>query len=89
MFAYANGLFQLAAGLLVLVGLQSRLIAGLVVVWLIPVTYFGHPFWLGIDPAFNEAQFYKNLAIIAAYLLIASMGPGKYSLDQALRNRRR
>jgi putative oxidoreductase len=86
-FAYANGLFQLGTGLLVLLGLKARIAAGLVVIWLIPVTYFGHPFWLGIEPAFNEAQFYKNLAIIAAYLLIVSMGAGKYSLDQALNKR--
>ena len=83
-FAYANGLFQLGAGLLVLFGFKTRMAAVLTVIWLVPVTYFGHPFWLGIDPAFNEAQFYKNFAIIAAYLLIASMGAGKYSVDQAL-----
>jgi len=87
-FAYANGAFQLGAGLMILLGLKARLVAGLAVIWLIPVTYFGHPFWLGIEPAFNEAQFYKNLAIIAAYLLIASMGAGKYSLDSAMRHRR-
>jgi putative oxidoreductase len=86
-FAYANGAFQLFAGLLVLLGLKARLSAAVVVIWLVPVTYFGHPFWMGIEPAFNEAQFYKNLAIIAAYLLIACMGAGKYSVDQALLKR--
>jgi len=80
-FAYGNALFQLAAGLFVLVGFQTRLSASMTVLWLIPVTYFGHPFWAGIDPVFNEPQFYKNLAIIAAYLLIAGLGAGKYSLD--------
>ena len=80
-FAYGNALFQLAAGLFVLVGFQTRFSASMTVLWLIPVTYFGHPFWAGIDPAFNEPQFYKNLAIVAAYLLIAGLGAGKYSLD--------
>lgn len=83
-FAYANGAFQLLSGLFVLLGIKARLSAGLVVIWLVPVTYFGHPFWAGIRPDFNEAQFYKNLAIIAAYLLIAAMGAGRYSIDNAL-----
>jgi len=83
-FAYANGAFQLLSGLFVLLGVKARLSAGLVVIWLVPVTYFGHPFWAGIRPDFNEAQFYKNLAIIAAYLLIAAMGAGRYSIDNAL-----
>lgn len=82
-FAYANALFQLLTGVFVLVGFKTRLTALLVVIWLVPVTYFGHPFWAGIDPAFNEAQFYKNLAIIAAYGLIACMGAGKFSVDHA------
>lgn len=83
-FAYANGAFQLLSGLFVLLGVKARLSAWLVVIWLVPVTYFGHPFWAGIRPDFNEAQFYKNLAIIAAYLLITAMGAGRYSIDNAL-----
>jgi putative oxidoreductase len=51
------------------------------VLWLIPVTYFGHPFWAGMDPAFNEVNFYKNLGVISAYLMISSFGAGKFSID--------
>jgi uncharacterized membrane protein YphA (DoxX/SURF4 family) len=29
------------------------------------------------------ANFYKNLAIMAAYLLLAIHGPGRYSVDRA------
>lgn len=87
-FAYANALFQLAAGLAILLGCGTRLSAMLVVVWLIPVTYFGHPFWAGIDPVFNEPQFYKNLSIISAYMLIACTGAGKYSIDAIFFNKK-
>lgn len=80
-FAYANALFQLVAGLCILVGFKTRFSALLTVIWLIPVTYFGHPFWAGIDPVFNEPQFYKNLAIIGGYMMIASLGAGKFSVD--------
>lgn len=87
-FAYANAIFQLGAGVAILLGLQTRLSATAIIVWLIPVTYFGHPFWAGIQPDFNEAQFYKNLAIIAAYMLIALNGAGRWSVDGLLFNRK-
>lgn len=83
-FAYVNAFFQLAIGVAVLVGFKTRVSAFLVVLWLIPVTYLGHPFWAGINPVFNESQFYKNLAIMAAYLLIATCGAGRYSIDGLL-----
>lgn len=87
-FAYANAFFQLAIGIAVLVGFKTRVSALLVVLWLIPVTYLGHPFWAGINPVFNEPQFYKNLAIIAAYLLMATFGAGRYSVDGLLAGKR-
>lgn len=87
-FAYGNALFQLLAGVFVLLGAYTRVGAALVVLWLVPVTYFGHPFWAGIKPEFNEAQFYKNLAIMAAYGLIAHFGAGRLSIDSWLRYRK-
>ena len=35
----------------------------------------------GTARAANQANFYKNLAIMAAYLLLAITGAGRYSLD--------
>lgn len=80
-FAYANALLQFGLGSAVLLGFKTRISAALLALWLIPVTYFGHPFWAGINPAFNEVHFYKNLGIIAAYLMISCFGAGKYSID--------
>lgn len=87
-FAYANALFQLLAGVFVLIGAYTRASAWLILLWLIPVTYFGHPFWAGIKPEFNEAQFYKNLAIMAAYGLLGHFGGGRLSIDGWLRHRK-
>lgn len=84
-FAYANALFQFGVGVTILFGFKTRMSALLAVLWLIPVTYFGHPFWAGIDPAFNEVNFYKNLGIIAAYLLISCFGAGRFSIDAIVR----
>jgi uncharacterized membrane protein YphA (DoxX/SURF4 family) len=83
-FAYANALFQFGVGLAVLVGFETQIAAAFVALWFIPVTYFGHPFWAGIDPANNKEHFMNNLAIVAAYLMIAYFGAGKYSLDAML-----
>lgn len=84
-FAYANALFQMLSGVFVLLGVYTRISAWLVLLWLIPVTYFGHPFWAGIKPDFNEAQFYKNLAIMAAYALLGHFGGGRLSVERWLR----
>jgi putative oxidoreductase len=35
----------------------------------------------GAARAANQANFYKNLAIMAAYLLLAITGAGRYSVD--------
>jgi putative oxidoreductase len=80
-FAYANALMQFGLGLAVLLGLKTRFSAALLALWMIPVSYFGHPFWAGINPVYNEENFYKNLGIIAAYLMISCYGGGKYSVD--------
>ena len=83
-FAYANALFQFGMGFAVLIGFETQICAALVALWFIPVTYFGHPFWAGIDPANNQEHFMNNLAIVAAYMMIAYFGAGKYSLDAML-----
>ena len=51
--------------------------------WLIIVTALGHPFWTmeGAARAANQANFYKNIAMMGAYLLLAVTGAGRYSFD--------
>jgi hypothetical protein len=69
--------------LAILIGVKTRWIACAFVIWLILVTVLGHPFWTmeGAARGANQANFYKNLAIKAAYLLLAITGAGRYSLD--------
>ena len=83
-FAYANALFQFGMGFAVLIGFETQICAALVALWFIPITYFGHPFWTGIDPSNNREHFMNNLAIVAAYIMIAYFGAGNYSLDAVL-----
>ena len=80
---YLIAAIELLGGLAILIGLKTRWVAWAFVVWLVIVTLLGHPFWgmEGAARAANQANLYKNLAIMAAYLLLAIMGPGRYSVD--------
>jgi putative oxidoreductase len=78
-------LIEVVGGLLILIGYKTRWVAWAMVIWIIIVTLLGHPFWTmeGAPRGPNMANFYKNLAIMAAYLLLAIHGPGRYSVDRA------
>lgn len=90
-FAYSNAIFQTVAGVFVLLGFKSREAAILLVGWLITLTYFGHPFWsmTGGERIFNESYFYRNLAMIAAFLMLFLNGSGELSIDTYLKNRKK
>lgn len=85
-FAYANAVFQTGAAIFVLIGFQTRISAGLLAIWLCVLTLVGHPFWnMPPDSAVqHESLFYRNLAMIAAYLLIAAVGAGRYAVESRL-----
>jgi putative oxidoreductase len=80
---YLIAAIELFGGLAILVGVKTRWVAWAFVVYVIIVTALGHPFWTmeGAARAANQANFYKNLAIMAAYLLLAITGAGRYSVD--------
>lgn len=80
---YLVAALELFGGLVILVGFKTRWVAWGLVVYLLIATYFGHPFWLmeGAARGGNQAQFYKNLGLLAAYLMLIVAGPGRYSVD--------
>jgi putative oxidoreductase len=80
---YLIAAIELFGGLAILIGVKTRWVAWAFVVWIIIVTALGHPFWTmeGAGRAANQLNFYKNLAIMAAYMLLATTGAGRYSLD--------
>jgi len=82
---YLIGAIELVGGLAVLIGFLTRWAAVGLFLWTAVVTYFGHwAFWLMEGPAraVNQSNFFKNLAIMAAFLLLAMSGPGRYSVDR-------
>ena len=58
--------------------------AGLVVLFLVPVTFMMHNFWAVSDPMMAQMQmamFMKNLSMLGGALLISYFGAGPLSLD--------
>jgi putative oxidoreductase len=75
---------ELGGGLVVAIGFQTRIVALVMAVYTAGTSYFAHLFWLMHGPAVraNEINFFKNLSIIGAFLILASVGPGRYSADR-------
>ena len=82
-FGYFIAAIQLIGGLAILVGFKTRWVACAFVVYLILVVFFAHDFWdmQGASRGANMAHFYKNLAIMGAFLLLVLQGAGRYSAD--------
>jgi putative oxidoreductase len=77
---------ELAGGLAVLAGFKTRIVAWILFLYLIPVTFFFHNFWAaqGAAQQTQMINFLKNAAIMGGLLVLAVNGAGGYSLDAAL-----
>jgi putative oxidoreductase len=85
LMAYLSTLIELAAGVLLIVGWQTRRVAWLLIVYVLIATGMAHRFW-EYEPAQRVNQinhFLKNLALIGAMLYIAVSGPGSASVDKS------
>jgi putative oxidoreductase len=73
---------QLGGGLSVLLGIEARLGALLLLFFLIPVTIMYHPFWKrsGAELVVEADHSLSNLAIIGGLLVIVALGSGPISL---------
>lgn len=80
----ASGVLALIGGISVLLGLEARFGAFLLVVFLVPVTFMMHKFWLIADAQeamIQRVMFLKNLSMLGGALLLMHFGPGPISLD--------
>jgi putative oxidoreductase len=80
---YLAILIEFFGGLVLLLGVQTRLLAVLFAVYTLVTALIGHPFWSMSGAAVrpNEINFYKNIGIIGGFLLLYVTGGGRYSLD--------
>ena len=76
--------FLLVGSVLVAIGYRARFGALLLLLFLIPATYYFHAPWLAATPDEATQQMIhllKNLGLMGAMLLIMATGPGPGSLD--------
>jgi putative oxidoreductase len=82
-------LIELGGGLLVVVGFQTRLVALLIFLYLIPVTILFHYIPYREATAHgqtmvalgNMINLMKNISTMGGLIVLASAGPGRYSID--------
>jgi putative oxidoreductase len=73
---------QLGAGFSLLIGIEARLGALLLCLFLVPVTVMYHPFWKrsGADLVDEADHFLLNFAVIGGLLMIVALGSGRISM---------
>lgn len=77
-------IFELGFGILLAVGWKTRWWAWALAVYTVIAAAVAHRYWT-YEAAQVFAQtsfFYKNLAIVGGLLVIAAVGPGRYSVDK-------
>jgi putative oxidoreductase len=81
--AYVVMLINLVGGILILVGYQTRWTSIVLIAFVVLTCIFVHNFWTMEGPARigNQVNFYKNLVIIGALLLLIIHGSGSCSLE--------
>jgi putative oxidoreductase len=78
---------QLCGGLSLFLGIEPRLGALLLSLFLVPVTALYHPFWnrSGADFVAEADHFLSNLAIIGGFVAVLAVGGGQLSvIDHSL-----
>jgi len=79
-----SGILSLLGGLSVALGYKAKWGAGLLALFLIPVTVMLHNFWAIQDPVtaqMHQVMFMKNVSMLGGALLIFNFGSGPLSLD--------
>lgn len=89
--AYLAGLFELVAGLFILVGFQTRIAAWLLAAFCVftalvfhsgPINVPDFPEGAnGLLTMFNGLMMWKNITVAGGFLVLAAFGPGAISLD--------
>jgi putative oxidoreductase len=87
--AIGTGLFEIAAGALLVVGLQTRIVAAALAAFCLFATYVGH-YGQGGDPGAvftHQQMLLKDIAVAGGLILIALYGGGMLSVDAFLARR--
>jgi len=77
-------LVEIAGAVMVIIGFKTRYAAAALMVFTAVALYIDHDFWNLSGPARNAQmiQAWKNLSIIGGLLVLAGIGPGRFSVDE-------
>lgn len=75
---------EIPVSLMIAAGLKTRWACLVMMAYTAGATWLAHRFWLMSGPAMmeNKINFFKNIAIIGGFLILACAGPGRYSADR-------
>lgn len=89
--AYLAGIFELVTGLAVLVGFQLRIVGWALALFCVftGIVFHGHAINVPTFPpeangwlsTLNQIMLMKNITLAGAYILLATVGGGAFSLD--------
>ncbi|TKB54136.1 MAG: DoxX family protein, partial [Mesorhizobium sp.] len=82
--AWATGLFEVIAGLIILVGFKTPIVALLLAAFCIAAGFIGHYGQGGDDPTLtfmHSQMLMKDIAIAGGFLALAMAGAGAWSID--------
>ena len=89
-FSWIGAIVEFVIGLCLILGVGTRYAALLTALFLIVATALAHRYWeypaAQIVAQYNN--FLKNLAVFGGALLIFAAGPGRFSVDRMLSNKR-
>lgn len=84
--AVATALFEIAAGALLVVGFQTRIVAAVLAAFCLFATYVGH-YGQTADVFTHQQMLLKDIAVAGGLILVALFGGGVLSLDAWLARR--
>jgi putative oxidoreductase len=84
LMAYVAIVVEIGAALFLMLGWQTRKVAWLLILYIVVASFLGHRFW-ELEGAARSVQlqlFLKNIGVIGGLMILASYGPGRYSIDK-------
>jgi putative oxidoreductase len=88
--AYISVPAEFFGGLFLILGLATRYVTLLMVVFMLVATFSSHRYWEVAEAAARRAQdmnFWKNISMLGGVCLLFVCGAGRFSLDTLLRKR--
>jgi putative oxidoreductase len=88
--AYIAVPVEFFGGIALVLGIATRYVVLIMVIFMLVATLSSHRYWEFADPAARRVQdsnFYKNLAMLGGFFFLFICGPGRFSVDGWLRRR--